>query len=82
MEDGQSMITIVWLICITANWLEARTIKYINFPAKYLNFIEIYMKFYVRSASRETIAGVLVFQSCSIMRNIIAHSILVQSEFR
>ena len=28
---------------VTANLLEARTIKYINFPTKYLNFIEIYM---------------------------------------
>ena len=35
----------------------------------------------VRSASCETIAGVLVFQSFTIMRNVIAHSILVQSEF-
>ena len=32
---------------VTADWLEARTIKYTNFPAKYMNsrsnFIEIYM---------------------------------------
>ena len=31
------------------------------------NVIEIYMQFSVRSVSRETIAGVLVFQSCTIM---------------
>ena len=38
--------------------------------------VVIFEIYSVRSASRDTIAGVLVFQSCTIMRNIIEHSIL------
>ena len=70
-----------------ANWTEARTSKYTNFSAKYMNSrSQIHWNIHrasVGSASCETIAGVLVLvlQSCTFMRNIKAHSILVQSEF-
>ena len=57
-------------------------IKYTNFPTKYINsHSQIHWNIHqisTRSASRETITGVLVFQSCMIMRNV-AHSILFQS---
>ena len=70
-----------------ANGTEAWRIKNTNFPAKYMNsrspsHWNIH-QVSVRSASCETIAGVLVFQGCTIMRNVIAYSIVhvVQSQF-
>ena len=72
------------LMRITADWTEARTIQYTNFPVKYMNSCsKLHWNIHVvpiRSVSRETITGVLVFRSCTIMWNVIAHSILVQSE--
>ena len=69
---------------ITANWTEARTIQYTNFPVKYMNSCsKLHWNIHlvpIRSVSRETITRVLVFQSCTTMPNVIAHSILVQSE--
>ena len=60
-------------------------VKYTDFQAKYMNSCsKLHWNIHwvpVRSASCETITGVMVFQSCTIMRNVIAHIILVQSEF-
>ena len=60
-----------------ANGTEAWRIKNTNFPAKYMNCRSPSLwnihQVSVRSASCETIAGVLVFQGCTIMRNIIAY---------
>ena len=69
----------------TANWTEARTIKYTNFLAKHMNSLsKLHWNIHgvpIRSVLCEIVNGVLVFQSCTIMQNVIVHSVPFQIEF-